>query len=137
MPKFALLVDYVAPYILWDYCKTDDDLKVITDHCLGNPDEGHVWDAYYPEQYKDVWVVDAQEILIIRDTFAECVVTMYNAVEDQILTYYIDGLLGEEMDPEIRSQSFEDYYGPLLSRLREEVDIIVDHPTLRHYVDSH
>jgi hypothetical protein len=112
-PCFALLVNYVESYMSWEYIKDDDELEFITNRLMGNPDPEQ-WDAYYPQGYKDAFVVDADELLILRKTLGECVDVAFRTTEDQVLARYVDNLQSEDT---LFNVSFNQFVKPYLDEL--------------------
>lgn len=132
MNQYIMVVEFVTPSIAWECVTNDEDYFYITDHYLGDAGQGHTWDPYYPEKYERVWVVDAQEVLIVRDTLEECVKTAYDTTRDQMLAYYIDALNSEE--EEALNVSFKEYYSPILERVESKISEVLNSPTLKSTV---
>lgn len=133
MKKYIMVVEWVTPTISWDVVESDKVYKDITDYYLGDKEKGFKWYGYYPEKYNDVWVVDAQEVLIVRDTFEECVKEAIDSTKDQMMAYYIDGLNSE--DKELMGKSFNEYIAATINRLNAEMDDVRDTPTLKSSVE--
>lgn len=65
-------------------------------------------------------MVDADEILIERDTLENCVVVAKNATRDMIISRYVDGI--EYGDDDMINHSFKDWGTPILNPFLQLLD---------------
>lgn len=131
-PCYVMLVCYVEGYMDWNYCQTDDELKFISDYLLGDPAEQFVRTRYCPEQHSNTYIVDADELLIIKDTLEECIDEAFLTTKELCLGRYIDGI---SWDEDIQKISFNEYLKPFMDEL-QKVSTSEDfkHGTLKDYV---
>lgn len=132
LPCYALLVNYVDSYADWEFIKTEDDFNIILNDLLGDPDKGYVWDRYYPEKFDSVFTVDCDEILIIKQTLAECMDTAFSTTESMCLARYLDSI---NSDTVLHDVSFNQYLKPF----HEELQIIFNslaftRPNLKEFI---
>lgn len=135
LPSYILLVNYVDGYADWEYVKTEEDFNIILNDLLGDPAKGYVWNRYYPEKFDSVFTVDADEVLIIKQTLAECISTAFGTTESMCLARYLDSLNSET---NLHNISFNQY----LYEFHDELQQIFNNdcftrPNLKEYVIHH
>lgn len=133
-PCCILLVAYVEDLVSWEFCETLEERDHILNDLLGDPKKGYAWDEYYPEKYEDVYVVDADEVVIVKKTLAECVAVALKSTEDQCLARYVDSVNNGK---DLHNTTFNDYVYDFKKSLFEEFDSpAFAKPSLKNYVDQ-
>lgn len=133
-PCYALLVNYVNSYMYWEFIQDDEEFKEIVTPLMGNSDSD-TWERYYKSHYQNVFVVDADEVIIFRNTLAECVEFALKSTKDQVLARYVDAV--ESDNQELPNMSFNQLVYPYLYELMEITKYEeFSKPSLKSYIDN-
>ncbi len=128
-----MLCCYAESSIDWAYVETDEELQYITNHLLGDPAKGFEWDLYAPSPYYNSYVVDADEICIIKPTLEECIDEALQATREMCMARYIDGI---DWNEDMQKISFNDYLKPFIDNLNDIINSQeFKNGTLKDYVD--
>jgi len=117
-PCYAILVCYAENTINWSYIETDEELQFITNALLGDPTKGYEWDLYCPNPQYNAYVVDADELLIIKTTLEECIDEALQTTRDMCMARYIDGI---DWNEDMQNISFNEYLKPFINNLQKEI----------------
>ena len=112
-----MITCYPKQTVYYTHVTSQQEYDNLINHYIGN-ELG--WVVYYSKKYKNVWVVDADEILIERDTLENCVVVAKNATRDMIISRYVDGI--EYGDDDMINHSFKDWGTPILNPFLQLLD---------------
>lgn len=133
-PCYALLVNYVNSYMYWEFIQDDEEFKEIVTPLMGNSDSD-TWERYYKSHYQNVFVVDADEVIIFRNTLAECVEFALKSTKDQVLARYVDAVASDNQ--ELQNMSFNQFVHPYLYELMEITKYEeFSKPSLKSYIDN-
>lgn len=128
-----MLVCYAESSIDWDYVETDEELQYITNHLLGDPAKGFEWNLYSTSPYYNSYVVDSDELLIIKNTLEECIDEALQTTRDLCMARYIDGI---DWNEDMQNISFNEYLKPFIDNLQEIIQSEeFKNGTLKEYVD--
>lgn len=133
-PCYAMLCDYPQGCFNWEFCQTDKELNYILTALLGDPAKGYQWDEYYPTKYEDTYVVDSDELVVVRHTLAECVDAAYRTTKDLCLARYVDSVGSEET---LHNTAFRWYY----QTFKQELDEVFNsrefaQPSLKEFIST-
>lgn len=129
-PCYAMLVCYVESSIDWTYVETDEELQYITNVLLGDPTKSYEWDLYSTRPYYNSYVVDADELLIIKNTLEECIDEALQTTRDMCMARYVDGI------EDYQDISFNQYVKEYIDSLQEIIQSEeFKNGTLKDYVD--
>lgn len=106
-----MLTRYVEEAVYCTFVTSENEFKHLTDHYLGARED---WIPYYPEKYKNVFVVDADEILIIRDHVQDCILAARSTSRDMLLGRYINMLQGEYPEEKALTTPFSTWSADIL-----------------------